>query len=279
MKTIFITLFLIGSCILSYGNDLIYRGCTPAHPDVRKFLGISLTDSIDFIRWKIVVGANRYELDCRYGLSKANTNGFVNERKHLSSGELMKHDYQYTLRNNNKNLHILAINPNLLHLLDNNKKMLVGNGGYSYTLNTNTPIKTDKFNLSISNNAIASSMAFEGRTPCQELAKLMVLNKSADCIKMKWYIIFNVDPVTKQHLYKLKGGLAFRQENKFQGEWEIIKGKEGRVIYKLKPESGRYIIYLLKADDNILLFTDQDGNLLVGNEDFSYTLNRTRVRG
>jgi hypothetical protein len=30
---------------------------------------------------------------------------------------------------------------------------------------------------------------------------------------------------------------------------------------------------LLKGDDNIL-FVDADGRLLVGNEDFSYTLNR-----
>jgi hypothetical protein len=236
-----------------------------------------MTDSIDFIRWKIVIGANRYELDCRYGLAKANTNGFVNEQKRLSSGKLIKDDYQYTLRNNNKNFYILEINSNLLHLLDNNKKMLVGNGGYSYTLNTNSPVKTDKFNLSVSNTTVASSMAFEGRTPCQELAKLMALNKSADCIKMKWYIIFNVDPITKQQLYKFKGGLAYRQEDKFQGRWDIIKSKEGKVIYKLKPENGRYFIYLLKADDNVLLFTDHDGNLLVGNEDFSYTLNRTKV--
>lgn len=30
----------------------------------------------------------------------------------------------------------------------------------------------------------------------------------------------------------------------------------------------------MKGDDNVLFFLDKDRNLLVGNSDFSYTLNR-----
>jgi hypothetical protein len=33
----------------------------------------------------------------------------------------------------------------------------------------------------------------------------------------------------------------------------------------------------VKIDDNILYFLDKDGELLVGNEKFSYTLNRAPV--
>ena len=63
-----------------------------------------------------------------------------------------------------------------------------------------------------------------------------------------------------------------------RGKWEIVTNKNGRVIYKLDPEKKQFAVHLLKADDNILFFTDADGNLLVGDEDFSYNLNRTKDR-
>jgi hypothetical protein len=33
----------------------------------------------------------------------------------------------------------------------------------------------------------------------------------------------------------------------------------------------------MKADDNVILFLDGERNLLVGNGDFSYTLNRAKI--
>ena len=61
-----------------------------------------------------------------------------------------------------------------------------------------------------------------------------------------------------------------------KGKWEIFRGKDGRVIYKLDPDKGNFATYLVKVDDNTLFFTDADGNLLVGNKNFSYTLNRVQ---
>ena len=58
------------------------------------------------------------------------------------------------------------------------------------------------------------------------------------------------------------------------GTWKIITGKDGRIIYVLTPDNENTPTYLLKLDDNILEFTDAKGNLLVGNEDFSFTLSR-----
>jgi hypothetical protein len=69
-------------------------------------------------------------------------------------------------------------------------------------------------------------------------------------------------------------GTAYRKETMSKGKWQIINGKDGRIIYKLNPEKQSYTLYLLKADENVLLFVDADGNLLVGNEDFSYALNK-----
>ena len=58
------------------------------------------------------------------------------------------------------------------------------------------------------------------------------------------------------------------------GIWIITTGKNGRIVYQLNDEKGNAILYLLKVDENILLFTDAKGNLLTGDEDFSYTLDR-----
>jgi len=49
--------------------------------------------------------------------------------------------------------------------------------------------------------------------------------------------------------------------------------KDGRIIYKLHSDNNE-VLHLLKIDDNILVFTDQQGKLLVGDEDFSYSLNK-----
>ncbi|MEJ0101316.1 MAG: hypothetical protein WDO19_01635 [Bacteroidota bacterium] len=56
---------------------------------------------------------------------------------------------------------------------------------------------------------------------------------------------------------------------------ENYNRKNNRVIYQLNDDDGKGFIYLLKPGEQILLFTDEGGKLLVGNEDFSYTLNRT----
>jgi hypothetical protein len=56
--------------------------------------------------------------------------------------------------------------------------------------------------------------------------------------------------------------------------WKTIIGKGGRIVYRLNDDKENGFLYLLKLDENILMFTDAQGNLLVGNEDFSYTMNR-----
>ena len=256
----------------------VYYGSTPPHLAVREFLHISLTDSIDFIKWKLEISSNVYKLSCRYGLSRPSTNGFINEKEVSFSGRLTRDGQYYHLHREGKTFHILELNSNLLHLLDKSKRLLVGNGGYSYTLNSDSPIKSGQFSIPAKQATQHSAIAFEGRTPCQELSTLLHLSKSRECDKLKWYIIFFSDSVTGKPLHYLKGGTAYRQETMVKGKWEIEKSANGKIIYKLDPEKQSAATHLLKADDNILLFTDPEGNLLVGNKDFSYTLNRTKIK-
>ena len=268
-----LVMVLISCC--ANGRDIKYMGATPAHKDVRSFLNISQIDSIDFIKWKLSLSDDHYELDCRYGISKPNTNGFLNEKTVHLSGQLVRQMHQLELRNGEHRFYLLEINKNLLHLLDRNKSMLVGNGGFSYTLNNESPVKSNAINISSQEISFKTITAFEGRTPCQELSQLLGLNKSTECDKMKWFIVFFADSVTGKPLYYLKGGMGHRISTMDRGNWSVVKEK-GRIIYKLNPEKQSRATYLLQADNNILLFTDAEGNLLVGNENFSYTLNRMK---
>jgi hypothetical protein len=275
MKPILGLLVLTVICITACGKESVYQGSTPAHRDVRDFLGIPFTDSIDFIRWKLAICSDRYDLDCQYGVSKPGTRGFIDEKKIVFSGRLLKQGNYYQLQREGKTFYLLEINSNLLHLTDKHKALLIGDGSYSYALNNNRPIQSDQFNLQLKQSPAEKYMAFQGRTPCQELARLMGEDKSSACNKMKWYIILYLDSVTGKPSYYLKGGRGYKKETMTRGSWEITRRKDGRMIYKLDAEKKNFAVYLLRGDDNILFFTDPEGNLLVGDDDFSYTLNRT----
>lgn len=274
-----LSLYLVtGIFFCTYGKEAVYTGSTPVHATVREFLDISRTDSMDFMRWTLAIDGNKYELKCNYGLSKPNTPGFSNGKWVEFSGMLTKDQYYYTLTHGAKTFYLLIINSNLLHLLDKQKKYLVGNGGYSYVLNNMRPVTFAAFQTPAKPAPPNAVMAFEGRTPCQELSRLTGSNKGPACNKLKWFIIFYTDAATGKPAYYLEGGRQYRPETMNKGNWEIITQKDGRVFYRLDPEKKRQAINLLRASENILLFTDPDGNLLIGDEDFSYSLNRSLER-
>lgn len=273
MKTLSILFAVVLLSFTVTVKDITYVASTPAHHKVvRNFLGISLTDSIDFIRWKIVLRDNQFELLCKYGIGKPNTPGFIDEKRVSFSGVVKKENNYYTLSNAGKALSIVELNNNVLHLADENKKLLVGNGGWSYALNNVTPVKSNQFNLRAKAMAVKGPLVFEGRTACSELRDL--LEKSEACHKLKWYFVLYTDSLTRKPSHYLVNGTGYRKETMGKGKWEIINGKDGKITYKLHQETKYGPLYLLKVDENILIFTDADGNLFAGDENFSYTLNR-----
>jgi hypothetical protein len=262
--SVFLSFLILVSC--ANGNEKTFIGSTPADPVVRSFLGISLYDSVDFIRWKLVLLDDSYQLQCNYGIGKPNTNGFINGGKKIElSGGAEKEKNYYRLKNGTASLQFVELNTNLLHVLGADKNMLIGNGGWSFTLNNTSPVVTDEISIQSKLNMPEDSIIFEGRTPCKVPG---VIPEGTQCYKLKWRITFYTNKE-----YKILG-TAWRKENGQPGHWSITTGKNGRIIYELSDAKGNKILYLLKADENILLFTDAHGNLLTGDEDFSYTLNR-----
>lgn len=263
-------MFLFISCASS--KQINFTASTPAGTVIRSFLGIPQEDSVDFIRWKLTLGDNRYNLQCNYGIGKNNTNRFINGGKTIAlNGTFKKEQNMLMLQHIDRILKIIELNGNLLHLLDENNKLLVGNGGWSYTLNNIDPVPASDINTTAQQISLKDSITFDGRTPCNVPG---IVPAGMQCYKLKWRFIFYADNENREEgLYKIKG-TAWRNMESKTGSWKITIGKNNQLIYQLYDEKGNAFIYLLKADENILLFTDAAGKLLVGNEDFSYTLNR-----
>lgn len=278
MKPFATLIAIVVLCSCSHSQSVSYTGSTPANAEVRRFLGISMTDSIDFIRWKVLLHDNTYELDCSYGLSKPNTNGFTDDQTVMIKSTLVKQAPFIQLQNNKQTIYLLIVNSNLLHFANADKQLMIGNGGWSYVLNNINPVASTQFTFPYTVSAPAPAMAFHGRTPCQPLADMLQLGKSSACYKMKWHVVFYTDSLTGQPTYYTKGSRREREDPNLRGKWAIKKGKQGETIYVLNPEKGDAATHLLKASDSILFITDAKGNLLVGNEDFSWTLNGMEPR-
>ena len=266
-------LVLVFLTTCAQAEHISFIGSTPANSGaVRSFLGIPQSDSIDFIRWKIVWQNDKFSLKCNYGIGKPNTNGFIEGGKWVElDGTIRKENHYYFLQSRNKVLAVLELNNSLLHLLNADKTLLVGNGAWSYTLNRERgSTSPPKLNFVSKQNLLEDSTAFEGRTPCWDFP---LVHSSPQCLKKKWLIILYTDPKTKQPTtYHLNGNS--RGEGGTRGTWKITTGKDGRLIYQLFSKTETKPLELLVLDENILAFTDNEGGLLVGNEDFSYTLSR-----
>jgi len=119
MKIINSFLLLLFFALNVKAEENTYTGSTPADSVIRLFLRIPLKDSIDFIRWQLILDDKHYTLNCNYGISKPNTNGFINGgKKIMLAGAVSKEKNYYRLQNQDKSLKIAEINRNLLQLLD-----------------------------------------------------------------------------------------------------------------------------------------------------------------
>jgi hypothetical protein len=118
---------------------------------------------------------------------------------------------------------------------------------------------------------------FDGRTPCQELARQLNQPTIPECIKIKWRLTLYKDgSSTTSGTYQLEG-FKFKGNNILKAEWQMIKGTKTEpqaIVYQLNHPSQGFL-YFLKADDDVLFFLDKNKNIMVGNRNFSYALYRT----
>ena len=131
---------------------------------------------------------------------------------------------------------------------------------------------------------------FEGRFPCPGVARQLKISIDADCAKLKCDLTLYRDSVTFQPtkfvFTIVGGGDVVKQEGgsyrlkRLEGNWTIVKGIKSNpdaVVVQLDfGKLGAYL-YLMKADENVLFILDENKEFRVGNEDFSYTLNKVEL--
>ena len=271
MKAILLFLYIL-FCGERFVDERNYTASTPAGNEVRDFLGISRVDSIDFIRWKIkIIDDKEFSLSCTYGISKANTNGFIDEKKVDSKGTINLKNDILTLSRQGKVLSLVILNDNLFHILNNQGTMMVGNGGWSYTLNAIKAIPTSQINSKWQETGFKDSVAFEGRTPCRGIEELLYGTTRPECYKKKWLVRLYKSSDAKSGTYKMGGTIPSKT-----GKWKLKENSGEKIIYSLDLSNGN-VLDLLQTDKNIVYIMDPKGGLMVGDHDFSYSLNR-RVR-
>lgn len=259
-------------------------GSTPGDTAIKTMLGIKPDAVIDFIRWDLLINKDEtFRLSIQYGENQPNTLGFkkggtaqiIEGKYQVSATENWEQVYTLQRKDGTAILNLVAISTNLFHMLDDQSQLLVGNAGWSYTLNREfveaagvTKIKSGGSQLAESN------LIFEGRTPCREIALLHPeMKASSDCFKIKWRLILNRDAKTGLPTTCTTRNIVDNQPRDVVGTWELLKSSRA-VIYQLKLPGLQNPILLMQADNNILYFLDEKQNLLIGNKDFSFTLNR-----
>ena len=315
IELVLLSLILIATCAPARPSAQaklgVFVGSSPCDAVARRPLAIPANADCEMIKWNLtlyqepgMLAPRTYDLNFTYGMTQPNTNGFQNggtkrERKgkwsldqgiSTYSGLFV---YKLHAERPEESMSFVMMDDNLLHLLDADRTLAVGSAGWSYTLSRTeklrppigpdnaaaTPAQTPPTNVSSSGTAASSVFGrFVGRTPCSEVVREMNQTVESDCMKLKWDLTLYHDARTSAPTtYELKGTLYRDQPRK--GTWKILRGSRvspDAVLYQLDPGAPQGSLLLLKAADNILYFLDRSRNLLVGNYDFSYTLNRSR---
>jgi hypothetical protein len=241
------------------------------------------------MRWTVSIDTSdrkTFALNIDYGLSQPNTLGFTtdSQRKLSASGKLEtiklpNRREVYRLRvDPDIDVSLARLNANIFQLLMPNGSMMVGNGGWSYTLNRSTPIANADLPVAGSDTQTTIALArevFQGRTPCNELKAIVGEHRDASCFKIKWLVTLDRDPMTPQPTrFSIKGIIPDRTKD-ITGAWtEYVPDKTGLTTIRLQPDGGLPSVSLLRIDGDLLFFLDDKGRPLVGNKDFSFTLNR-----
>jgi hypothetical protein len=315
VKLALLSLMVISPCALSapVGSSTfgVFVATSPCDAGSKSLFRIPETAACEMIKWRLTLYQDSsaltpttYQLEYVYGLSQPNTNGIAQGGAKVARtgkwaivrGAKTNPDamvYQLDPDKPQASVSFQVVDQNLLHLLDRDEKLMIGNDGWSYTFNrtgdfalpaqsisppTAARAKADAPTASAAPLSAASPILarYEGRSPCREIAGEINKTVAADCMKLKWDLTLYQNPATGlPTTYKLKG--TFYRQQIGEGKWTIIKGAKTNpdaVVYQLDSDKAQGSLFLLKADDNILFFLSKEKNLLVGNGDFSYTLNR-----
>ncbi len=277
-----------------------FVGSTPCGESIQMFLDVR-ADVESALRWQLTLEHHpqsreptRYRLLCTYD-TKAGPQGTVKETRRRSKeglwkiGKGTKSNPASIVYELDGGLALAPVDQNILHLLDSDRSLMIGTGGWSYTLNRSDAaekpvdpalaLTVPDMSYTISPVATGDHVfgVFEGRTPYQGIARELKTERHAAGTKAKWRVTLYQDAKTHQPTtYKVEGTL-FRASGAREGKWAIGQGTATdamAVVFELAATKTQNALLLLEGDEDVLFFLDHDRKPLVGHADFSYTLNR-----
>lgn len=283
--TITLAFYLVSFNCRNKANELfeITRlvASTPGGKEIKTILGIDLKDSIDFIRWNVLLDSSsgKFKVELQYGISKPNTVGFISPKFKIIEGKFGVSWGTYILKSASlpNDLRFIKINEHLFHVLGLDQNLLVGNGGWSYVLNNSSSgmqvselkgLETDFKSFGDQDSVIT----FDGRTPCYQIPQDFNLQMSDDCIKLKWRLKLRPgDNSGNTGTYSLKG--TFSEHKEIKGTYRIDEQQKLFILHLSPLKNGSQMSFLI-ADKNILYFLNPGMKLFIGDSNFSYALNR-----
>jgi hypothetical protein len=292
LKSLLLVLFLSFSfsCLVANTNEsnLVLTGSTPGDLMIKRILNIPAQTPVDFIRWNLIFKNDRqFTLSIHFGESQPNTTGFKNggEKRSVSGDySVSGNQYfqqQYNLKSSDLTgmLSMVKLTENVFHLITPEAGFMIGNGGWSFSLNRSQAIASDDILVHSSGKEDKSvQVIYDGRTPCREIAaEHPEMKVSAACFKLKWRLILNRDPVTfLPTTFTIRKVIDGKAQH-ITGKWMVQKGtgtNAGQLIYTIEPDKPGESISFLVADQNVLFFLNKKNRPYTGNADFSFALNR-----
>ena len=280
-------------------RSIVFVGSTPCGETIRRLLDIPESENAELIEWELslVDGAQteasgHYELRFKFGRTRPNQPGLDHDAARRERRGTWKSEAATARQPGaaivklDTGLSLLKVGDTMLHLLEPNASLMVGNGGWSYTLSrgdaaeekvaaTLTAADPGDPPRTVSHASGPSVLGiFDGRTPCQGIARALGVSPRPGCWKAKWRLTLFQDAATKEPTtYRLEGTLYGAQPR--EGSWRITRGIPGMPaaeIYELASSNEGAPARLLKGDEKVLFFLGRDRRPLTGNATNAYTL-------
>ncbi|MBD0332378.1 MAG: hypothetical protein ICV66_06960 [Chitinophagaceae bacterium] len=291
--------------------QVLFEATTPCNEVLKKMLKIPSAAPCEMVKWMLTLyrdpktsTSSTFHLSCEYGVPKQGTRGFtkgatiIELKGKWATGNGIEANSKATVCTLNADdasisLSFMQLDQNLLHLLDTEGHLMVGTAAWSYTLNRVDPVAVSskkflpdpKLQLHTTGDSTIVGI-YDGRIPCKGLKQAFkdISGKGCQIIKCEIILYQEVETHTPA-AFQLNAIYVGEGDSRHitTGKWTITQGKlddSSAIVYQLQPMAGTLIqpLYLLKADDNILLFIDKDGSLMVGDSYCSYTLNRAKKK-
>jgi hypothetical protein len=274
--------FAVGAAALCVGRssgtmiDTKFVGTSPCGTEIRTALRIPSQAACDLIQWQLWIDEGRYRLRVIYGASVQGEPGPGNPVTIAREGTATSKGRLYVLEGGPS---FRFIAPNVIHAIDSNSRLMRGNGGWSYTLYwangaepaAGLPLPSMSYPVAPLSTGPMVAGAFEGRSPCQRIARQLRIMVDRGCFKAKWRLTLYQNPQTHAPTtYKIEGSLF--ADGAREGSWQILT--KPAVVYRLAAAGGQPALSLLEGDKDVLFLLGSDLRPMSGNADWSYTLNR-----